>query len=35
MYLSFLKSKIHRAKATECDLHYEDLFRLILIKWKK
>ena len=23
MYLSFLKSKIHRAKVTECDLHYE------------
>ena len=23
MYLSFLKSKIHKAKVTECDLHYE------------
>ena len=23
MYLSLLKSKIHRAKVTECDLHYE------------
>ncbi len=23
MYLSFLKSKIHKAKVTECDLKYE------------
>ena len=30
MYLSFLKSKIHRAKVTECDFHYEGSISIYL-----
>ena len=34
MYLSFLKSKIHTAKVSECDLHYEGSISIDLIMWK-